>query len=165
MTKYRIAGYIFGGKIIHIKISTEVVYYKVNLEIILNSNCMYTNNRMCIWRKMITLNKSFLAQWVVRLTRNRSVVSSNHINGSPCFLEHETLPLLLSTGWFQELIQVWFHNETKISWGPYNKLVHSFNVIKSKCHTDGFKRSMFTCLFCSRLGFHSTSMTAKCTQI
>ena len=37
-----------------------------------------------------------------RLTRNVEVVGS-----SPrCFLEQETLPLLLSTGWFQERIRV-----------------------------------------------------------
>jgi len=28
------------------------------------------------------------------------------------FLEQETLPLLLSTGWFQERIRAWFHNQT-----------------------------------------------------
>ena len=37
--------------------------------------------------------------WVARLTRNVEVVGS-----SP--LEQETLPLLLSTGWFQERIRV-----------------------------------------------------------
>ena len=39
-----------------------------------------------------------------------------------CFLEQETLPLLLSTGWFQERSRSWFHNRTKINWGPYGKL-------------------------------------------
>ena len=28
----------------------------------------------------------------------------------------------LSTGWFQEWIQTWFHNQTKLSWGPYGRL-------------------------------------------
>ena len=37
-------------------------------------------------------------------------------------LEQETLPLLLSTGWFQERIRAWFHNQTKINWGPYGRL-------------------------------------------
>jgi len=33
------------------------------------------------------------------------------------------LPLLLiSTGWFQERIRAWFHNRTKINWGPYGRL-------------------------------------------
>ena len=36
-----------------------------------------------------------------------------------CFLEQETLPLLLSSGWLQERIWAWFHNGTKINWGPY----------------------------------------------
>ena len=39
-----------------------------------------------------------------------------------CFLEQETLPLLLSTGWFQERIRACFHNRTKIIWGPYGRL-------------------------------------------
>jgi len=30
--------------------------------------------------------------------------------------------LLLSTGWFQERIRAWFHNRTKINWGPYGRL-------------------------------------------
>ena len=39
-----------------------------------------------------------------------------------CFLDQETLPLFLSTGWFQERIRAWYHNETKINWGPYDRL-------------------------------------------
>ena len=46
------------------------------------------------------------AQWVARLTRNEEVVGSSPIKGPHCFLEQETLLLLLSTGWFQEWIQV-----------------------------------------------------------
>ena len=38
------------------------------------------------------------AQWVARLTRNVEVVGSSPIKGSRCFLEQETLALLLSTG-------------------------------------------------------------------
>ena len=44
-------------------------------------------------------------QWVACLTRNVEVVSSSPIKGPRCFLEQETLPLFLSTGWFQERIQ------------------------------------------------------------
>jgi len=33
------------------------------------------------------------------------------------------LTLLLSTGWFEEQIRVWFHNRTKIKWGPYVKIL------------------------------------------
>ena len=50
------------------------------------------------------------------------VVGSSRIKGPRCFLEQETLPLLLSTGWFQKLIRAWFHNRTKINWGPYGRL-------------------------------------------
>ena len=54
----------------------------------------------------------------------RVVVGSSPINLGPrCFLEQETLPLLVSTGWFQDWIRVWFHNQTKINWGPYGKLM------------------------------------------
>ena len=44
-----------------------------------------------------------MAQWVAHLTRNVLVVGSSPIKGPRCFLEQGTLPLLLSTGWFQEL--------------------------------------------------------------
>ena len=46
-----------------------------------------------------------IAQWVARLTRNAKVVGSSPIKGPRCFLEQDTLPLLLSTGWFQEQIR------------------------------------------------------------
>ena len=46
-----------------------------------------------------------MAQWVARLTRNVEVVGFSPIKGPRCFLEQETLPLLLSTGWFQEWIR------------------------------------------------------------
>ena len=53
------------------------------------------------------------AQWVARLTRNVEVVGSSLIKGPRCFLEQETLPLLLCTGWLQERIQELFHNQNK----------------------------------------------------
>ena len=46
-----------------------------------------------------------VVQWVARLTRNVEVVGSNPIKGIRCFLEQNTLPLFLSTGWFQERIR------------------------------------------------------------
>ena len=46
-----------------------------------------------------------VAQWVARLTRNVKVVGLCPIKGPRCFLVQETLPLLLSTGWFQERIR------------------------------------------------------------
>ena len=45
------------------------------------------------------------AQWVARLTRNVEVVGWSPIKGPRCFLEQETLPSLLSTGWFQKRIR------------------------------------------------------------
>ena len=41
-------------------------------------------------------------------TRNVEVVGSSPIKGPRFFLEQETLPLLLSTDWFQERIGAWF---------------------------------------------------------
>ena len=50
--------------------------------------------------------KGGVAQWVTRLTRNVEVVGSSPMEGHHrCFLEQETLPLLFSTGWFQERIR------------------------------------------------------------
>ena len=59
---------------------------------------------------------------VARLTCNVEVVGSSPIKGHRCFLEQETLPLLLSTGWFPERIRAWCHNRIKINWGPYGRL-------------------------------------------
>ena len=63
-----------------------------------------------------------VSQCVTRLTRNVEVMGSTTIKGPHCILEQETLPLLLSTGWFQKWIRAWFHNQTKINWGPYGRL-------------------------------------------
>ena len=46
-----------------------------------------------------------VAQWVARLTRNVEIADSSPTKGPRCFHEQETLPLLLSTGWFQERIR------------------------------------------------------------
>ena len=46
-----------------------------------------------------------MAQWLAYLTRNVKVMGSSSIKGPRRFLEQETLPLLLSTGWFQERIR------------------------------------------------------------
>ena len=46
-----------------------------------------------------------VAKWDARLTRNVEVLGSSPIKGPRCFLGQETLPLLFSTGWFQEQIQ------------------------------------------------------------
>ena len=52
-----------------------------------------------------TVLRGGVAQQVARLTRNVKVMGSRPIKGPHCFLEQETLPLLLSTGCFQEWIQ------------------------------------------------------------
>ena len=59
-----------------------------------------------------------VAHWVARSVY---VVGSNTIKGSRCFLEQETLPVLLSTGWFRERLRAWYHNGTKINGGPYRR--------------------------------------------
>ena len=43
------------------------------------------------------------------------------VKSSCCFIEQDTLPSLLSTGWFQEQIRAWIHNQTKINWEPYGR--------------------------------------------
>ena len=53
-----------------------------------------------------TFLRGSVAQWVAHLTCNVEVVGSSPIKGRRCFLEQDTLPLLLSTGWFQERIRV-----------------------------------------------------------
>ena len=76
-----------------------------------------------VWKASLILcmlNEGDEAHCVARLTRNRSVVRSNPVKASRCFLEQETLSSLFSTGWFQERIWGWFHNRTKIHRVPYN---------------------------------------------
>ena len=53
----------------------------------------------------VLLLRDGVAHWVARLTRNVEVVGSSPIKGPCSFLEQETLPSLLSTGWFQERIR------------------------------------------------------------
>ena len=55
------------------------------------------------------------------------VVGSSPIKGPCCFLEQETLPLLLNSGWLQERNRTWFHNRTKINWRPYGRLTWMSN--------------------------------------
>ena len=66
------------------------------------------------------LTDGCVVQWVACLKINHSVVSLNPIKGSCCLLQLETLPKLLSNGWFQQCIQPWFHNRTKWNIGPYH---------------------------------------------
>ena len=54
---------------------------------------------------VISVTRGGVAQWVARLTRNVKVVGSSAIKCPRRFLEQETLPLLLSTGWFLERIR------------------------------------------------------------
>jgi len=63
-----------------------------------------------------------MTQWVAPLTRNVEAVGSRLIKGPRCFLEQETLPLLLSTGWLQKRIRAWYQNRTKLNWEPYGRL-------------------------------------------
>ena len=58
------------------------------------------------WVAHLIRNVEVVAQWVAHLTRNGEVVVSSPSIGPHCFLEQETLPLLLSTGWFQEHTRV-----------------------------------------------------------
>ena len=46
-----------------------------------------------------------VVQWCVRLTRNVEDLGSSPIKDPVCFMEQETVPLLLITSWFQERIR------------------------------------------------------------
>ena len=59
----------------------------------------------CEFRCHKAISRGSVAQWVAHLTSNVEVVGSTPIKGPHCFLEQETLPLLLSTGLFQEWIR------------------------------------------------------------
>ena len=52
-----------------------------------------------------TCHRVGVALWVARLTRNVAIVGSSPLKGPRCFIEQETLPLLLRTGWFKEHIR------------------------------------------------------------
>ena len=53
-----------------------------------------------------------VAQWVARLTRNLSVMGSKPSKATVVTFEQETLPSLLSTGWFLEKKLNGFYNRT-----------------------------------------------------
>ena len=57
---------------------------------------------------MCTLITGGVAQWAACLTHNVKNVGSSSVKTPSCFLEQETLPLLLITciDWFQEWIRV-----------------------------------------------------------
>ena len=56
-----------------------------------------------------------MAQWFVCLTRNMKVMGSSPIKEPP-FLEQETLPSLINTGWFQEQISLSNLNKLRAIW-------------------------------------------------
>ena len=95
-------------------------------------------NKLTLIKYFTIVYSDGVALWVARLTRNVEVVGSSSIKDSLCFLEQETLPLLLSTGWLQERIRAWFHNRTKIkSEGLMEdwlkcQISPSLNIVKTK---------------------------------
>ena len=96
----------------------KVLFYN-NVSLLKIKNLLLLKGRDRTWAKVFILilrggGRSRLHMWIVMW---RSWVR-NPIKGPRCFLE----PLLLSTGWFQEQIRAWYHNRTKINWGPYGKL-------------------------------------------
>ena len=91
--------------------------------LLIDLNVSVSNIRVCFGSSDLWLLNVFIyiyGHWsikgrrgavrIARLTRYVEVVGLSPIKGPCCFLEQETLPLLLSTGWFQEWIRVWFHN-------------------------------------------------------
>jgi len=49
------------------------------------------------------------------LSHRNSLKERHHQKGAHCFLELETIALMLSTGWLQELIRANFHNRTRMA--------------------------------------------------
>jgi len=94
--------------------------FSIEKEVIFNCNCHFSLHQ----HVEVILFIDGVITWfrVARLTRTVEVVGLIPIKGLRCFLEQETLPLLLSTGWFKERILSWIHNRTKINWGPYGRL-------------------------------------------
>ena len=76
----------------------------------------------------LMLLRGGVAQWVARLTRNVEVVDLSPKQRHPLFHWVRNFTLLLSTGLLQERIQAWFHNRTRINWGPYWRLT----ILKSQ---------------------------------
>jgi len=65
--------------------------------------------------------RGVVAQWVARLIRYRWMPVSREFEPHQrlrCFLEHETLPSLLSTGWF---------------WNRFEYNLHMLNILCSQC--------------------------------
>ena len=97
---------------------------------VLNSGMLYMcmSKTSCLqellrWTFLMSMYSSFsyfVAQWVARVTRNVEVMFEPH-QKAPIVSLSKKLPLLLCTGWFQERIRAWFHNQTKINWGPYGR--------------------------------------------
>ena len=65
----------------------------------------YSNSRL--YKKSPNM-RAGVAQWIVCLACNQSVMSLIPTKGTCCLLEQEILHSLHSTGWFQERIQAWF---------------------------------------------------------
>ena len=53
-----------------------------------------------IYHYVIHTSRCGVVQWVARLTRNVKVMGSSPIKGHRYFLEQESSPFMLSTGWF-----------------------------------------------------------------
>ena len=72
-------------------------------------HCTLLNNNFHVhagdFRSFVKPLRGGVAQWVARLTRNVEVVGMSPTKGPRCFIEQETLLLLLSTGSSQERIR------------------------------------------------------------
>ena len=84
--------------------------YTLFFSLLLGTYSLFALKFISVYKNDRTANDTCIisagvAQWIARLTRNVEVVGSSPIKGPCCFLEQETLPLLLSTGWFQERIR------------------------------------------------------------
>ena len=91
-----------------------------------------------------------VTQWVARLTRNVEIVGSSPITGPCCFIEQYILPFLLSPVWIQERILAWYHNRTKLNWGPYGRLTYQISPLVKYRQNENQKFNKRTYLFKAR---------------
>jgi len=74
-------------------------------------------SNVCKYQKSNIVLDGTIVQWIACQTHLQSVMNSSPIKCPHCFFEQETLPSLLSTGWFQQWIHqlVWncgsFHKD------------------------------------------------------
>jgi len=69
---------------------------------------------------------------------------------------------LLSTGWFQERIRMWFHNQTKINWGPYGRLTNKCQICSLVKYSQNPKTKPNNCWYWNAFYLQGTFLLSSC---